>query len=74
MTGRHALHSFLHACPADETVHDAVLLLDRAMSVPLEAASDQLLPSAMAACLLLVAARPEHLPPDPLPAPVRGVC
>ena len=55
--------------PADETVYDAVLLLDRVMSVPLKVA-DGLLGVALAACLL-VAAEQSGLPEAPPPPLVR---
>lgn len=49
-------------------MHDAVLLLDRAMSVPLEA-PESLHRAALAACLLL-AARQAGLPDRRVPEPV----
>ena len=58
-----ALHP---CCTADETVYDAVLLLDRAMSIPLKVA-DGLLGVTMAACLV-VAAEQAGLPDAHLPA------
>lgn len=51
----------------EEAVHDAVLLLDRAMSVPLEA-PESLHRAALAACLLL-AARQAGLPDRRVPEP-----
>ncbi|KAI7844476.1 hypothetical protein COHA_001936, partial [Chlorella ohadii] len=51
----------------EEAVHDAVLLLDRAMSVPLDA-PESLHRAALAACLLLAgrqAGLPERLVPEP---------
>lgn len=52
-------------CGADEMVYDAVLLLDRVMSIPLKVA-DSLLGVAMAACLLVAAKQASladgHLP------------
>ena len=52
--------------PADETVYDAVLLLDRVMSIPLKVA-EGLLGVTMAACLLAATAQ-SGLPEAHLPA------
>lgn len=60
---------FLLYLPADETVYDAVLLLDRAMSVPLtltpSTGPDGALAVAAAACLHVVATRQAALPAAP---------
>lgn len=57
---------------AEEAVHDAVLLLDRAMSVPLDA-PESLHRAALAACLLL-AGRQAGLPERLVPEPVSTAC
>lgn len=56
----------LSLCDVDETVYDAVLLLDRAMSVPLTVA-EGLLGVTMTACLA-VAAEQSGLPAPHAPA------
>jgi hypothetical protein len=52
--------------PADETVYDSVLLLDRVMSIPLKVA-EGLLGVTMAACLMAATAQ-SGLPEAHLPA------